>query len=123
MMNGLFIAGAALRLANERSQAAAEKTSDTDGASRIPNRDTQLDIEKLFMITEALWILLKQQHGYTDEQLVEMIYDIDLRDGQLDGKVAKPPSPPCEKCGRILMGRHPVCLYCGAVAVRGPFER
>ena len=123
MMNGLFIAGAALRMANERTQEAAERTSDTDGASRIPNRDTQLDVEKLFMITEALWKILKEHHGYTDEHLAEMIQNIDLRDGQLDGKVAKQPNPPCSQCGRILLGRHPVCLYCGAVAIRCPFER
>jgi hypothetical protein len=75
------------------------------------------------MITEALWNILKEQHGYTDENLVQMVQDIDLRDGQLDGKVARQPNPPCSQCGRTLMGKHPVCLYCGAVAVRAPFER
>jgi hypothetical protein len=83
----------------------------------------QLDVEKLFMITEALWNILKEKHGYADEDLLQMVQDIDLRDGQLDGKVARQPNPPCSNCGRTLMGRHPVCLYCGAVAVRAPFDR
>lgn len=30
-----------------------------------------------------------RQQGYTDDQLVQMIQNIDLRDGKLDGKVAK----------------------------------
>ena len=101
MMNGLFIAGAALRMANKRTQEAGDMASGTGGAGRMQNGDVQLDVEKLFMITEALWKMVKEQHGYTDEQ----------------------PKPPCPQCGRTLMGKHPVCLYCGAVAVRAPFER
>ena len=84
---------------------------------------TQLDIKKLFMITEAMWDILKEKHGYTDENLLQMIHDIDLRDGELDGNVAKQRNQPCARCGRVLMGQHPVCLYCGAMAVKEPFER
>ncbi|MDP6635982.1 MAG: hypothetical protein QGG42_13875 [Phycisphaerae bacterium] len=84
---------------------------------------TRPDVEKLFMITEALWNILKEKHGYADEDLARMVQDIDLRDGKLDGKVTRQANPPCAQCGRTLMGGHPVCLYCGAVSVRGPFER
>jgi uncharacterized OB-fold protein len=38
-----------------------------------------------------------------------------MRDGKLDGKVAKV-TPDCHQCGRKLMGKRPVCLYCGAEA-------
>ncbi|MBL7220224.1 MAG: hypothetical protein ISS69_08925 [Phycisphaerae bacterium] len=122
MMEGLFIAGASQASVNQ-AQEAAGTASRAAADARTQNRETQLDVEKLFMITEALWKMVKEQHGYTDDQLAEIICDIDLRDGQLDGKVARQPNPPCSQCGRMLMGRHPVCLYCGAVAVRGPFER
>jgi len=122
MMNGLFIAGA-VHARDNQAQEAAAAASRTAGEVRTQNRETQLDVEKLFMITEAFWNILKEKHGYADEDLARMVQDIDLRDGQLDGKVAKQPKPPCPQCGRTLMGRHPVCLYCGAVAVRGPFER
>ena len=107
-----------------------EKLRDADGADvshdgeeRLRSDTSQLDIEKLFMITEAMWNILKEKHGYDDEDLARMVQDIDLRDGQLDGKVAKQPKPPCSNCGRTLMGKHPVCLYCGVVATRAPFER
>jgi hypothetical protein len=84
---------------------------------------TRLDVEKLFMITEAMWNILKEKHGYADEDLIRMVQDIDLRDGQLDGQVGKQPNPPCSNCGRILMGKQPTCMYCGAVSTRAPFER
>ena len=51
------------------------------------------DIERLLMITEALWMLLKKEHGYTDDVLLQRIREIDLRDGELDGRVAvRPPA-------------------------------
>ena len=101
----------------------AESASRTAGEARTRIDDLQVDVEKILMITEALWNILKEKHGYEDDDLLRMVQDIDLRDGQLDGKVAKQPNPPCTNCGRTLMGRHPVCLYCGSVAIRAPFER
>ena len=94
-----------------------------EGAERIEGDSTRLDVEKLFMITEAMWNILKEKHGYADEDLIRMVQDIDLRDGKLDGQIAKQPNPPCSNCGRTLMGKHPVCIYCGAVSTRAPFER
>jgi len=122
MMEGLFIAGA-VHANTTQGQDTVASASRAAADARTRATALQLDVEKLFMITEALWNILKEQHGYTDENLVQMVQDIDLRDGQLDGKVARQPNPPCSQCGRTLMGKHPVCLYCGAVAVRAPFER
>ena len=92
---------------------------------RTQNEFIQCDVEKLFMLTEALWTILKEKHGCTDAELVQRVQEIDLRDGKLDGKVAKV-NPDCPKCGRKLMGKRPVCLYCGAEVARvdlQPFSR
>ncbi len=124
MMTGLFIAGAAQQMArSNRAQLAGARASRTAAEVRTQNETITYDVEKLFMITEALWTILKDQHGYTDENLGQMIQDIDLRDGKLDGRVAKQQNPSCPQCGRTLMGKHPVCLYCGTAVVRDPFER
>ncbi|MDA0991681.1 MAG: hypothetical protein O3A51_13140 [Verrucomicrobia bacterium] len=125
MIEGLFIAGAAQQMARaNRAQLAGERASRVASDVRTQNEGIQFDIEKLFMITEALWTLLKEQNGYTDEQLVQMIQDIDLRDGKLDGKVAKSAErPTCTGCGRTLIRRQAKCLYCGAVTAQQPFER
>lgn len=124
MMTGLFVAGAAQQMARaNRAQSAGERASRAATEVRTQNTAIMRDVEKLFMITEALWAILKEQHGYTDEDLGQMIQDIDLRDGKLDGKVSKKQNPSCPQCGRTLMGKHPICLYCGTAVVRDPFER
>lgn len=65
-MSGLFIAGAAQQMARaNRAQLAGEMASRTAADIRTQNDSIQFDIEKLFMITEALWAILKDQHGYT----------------------------------------------------------
>jgi hypothetical protein len=92
---------------------------------RTQNEFIQCDVEKLFMLTEALWTILKEKHGCTDAELVQRVQEIDMRDGKLDGKVAKV-KPDCPKCSRKLMGKRPVCLYCGAEVARvdlQPFSR
>jgi ribosomal protein S27AE len=124
MMSGLFMAGAVHNMARTNAaQSAGERASRTAAQVRTQNETITSDIEKLFMITESLWTILKEHHGYTDEHLGTMMQDIDLRDGKLDGKVAKQQNPACPQCERILMGKHPVCLYCGTAVVREPFER
>lgn len=81
-------------------------------------------MERLLMITEALWELLKEQHGYADEELITRVQNIDLRDGVLDGKVAaKSKVDTCSSCKRKLSHRHTICIYCGASVKRGVFER
>jgi len=42
-------------------------------------------IDKLYMITEALWLLLKEKSNLDDENLTELIAAIDMKDGHRDG--------------------------------------
>ena len=81
------------------------------------------EIERLLMITEALWTMLAEQHGFTEEELIRRIHEIDLRDERLDGRVAPSPPSPCPHCGRPLEKRRPYCIYCGQLVLRDPFER
>ncbi|PCJ62161.1 MAG: hypothetical protein COA79_05590 [Planctomycetota bacterium] len=82
------------------------------------------ETERLLIITEALWKILKEEHGYNDEKLLQHIQDIDLKDGKLDGRVAKQGGPkPCPECQRPISSRHFNCLYCGAELTKEPFER
>lgn len=94
-------------------------------ASNVASRATNLEqrVERLLMITEALWEILKEQHGYTDEELIRRVGLIDLCDGRLDGREA--PSGPREReqCGRMLSRKHVKCIYCGAPVVANPFDR
>jgi hypothetical protein len=115
----------AVHLMDKQNRDGGESFSRSATDVRAQNEIIQCDVEKLFMLTEALWTILKEKHGCTDAELVQRVQEIDLRDGKLDGKVAKV-NPDCPKCGRKLMGKRPVCLYCGAEVARvdlQPFSR
>jgi ribosomal protein S27AE len=123
MSSMIFASALAATSRSHQAQLSAQNASATAAATRTKTDLMQADVEKLLMITEALWSILKEHHGYTDDHLGQMMQDIDLRDGKLDGKVAKQQNQACPECGRILIGKHPVCLYCGTAVVRAPFER
>lgn len=115
----------AVHLMDTQNRDGGESVSRAATDVRAQNEIIQCDVEKLFMLTEALWTILKEKHGCTDAELVQRVQEIDLRDGKLDGKVTKV-IPDCPKCGRKLMGKRPVCLYCGAEVARvdlQPFSR
>lgn len=82
------------------------------------------EVERLMIITEALWSFIKDEHNYDDEKLLLRIQDIDLQDGKLDGRVAKQEGPkPCPQCNRPISRRHYNCIYCSAEVEIEPFER
>jgi hypothetical protein len=83
----------------------------------------ELELERLLMLTEALWQIIKEHHGYTDDELIRRVAMIDLKDGVLDGRVAKSPPAQCPKCHRPLNKRHVTCIYCGTQMVQDPFAR
>ena len=90
--------------------------NNAQASAREAKTETELlrhDIDRLLLITEALWNFLKKEHGYTDEALANAVKEIDLRDGRLDGR-AEPVKPaPCPRCGRINSAKFARCLYCG----------
>jgi hypothetical protein len=107
---------------------AAEEAAATQAQAKSSQVKTDLDmlhydIERLLMITEAIWSILKEKYNLEDSELVNRVIEIDQRDGRLDGRVAQGPPPACPKCGRTLERRRPYCLYCGQAIARDPFER
>ncbi|MBT3191280.1 MAG: hypothetical protein HN341_01865 [Verrucomicrobia bacterium] len=125
MLDALLFASAVNRAATKnQSSLAGKQASRVATDVRHQTEYIKSDVEKLFMITEALWTILKEQHGYTEDDLIARVEAIDMRDGVLDGRVAKSAvKPDCPECGRKLMGRRPVCLYCGTEVILDPFSR
>ena len=125
----LFSEGSIFRWAASTARNAAEMAgsgSATAGAADRLREDVQRmrgDIERLLMITEALWGMVKEQHGYADEELFRRITEIDLSDGRADGRVAPSPAEMCSACGRKVAKHRPLCLYCGHPLVADPFAR
>jgi ribosomal protein S27AE len=81
------------------------------------------DVDRLLLITEALWTLLKKQNGYTDNDLIQLVNEIDLQDGVADGKPAKVPPRPCPQCGRMVAAHHTACAFCGQAVPEVLFGR
>ena len=85
--------------------------------------ELQNEVERLLLITEALWRILKEKHGLDENELVKQITLIDLEDGKLDGRKAATPPQPCPKCQRMLAKHRPRCLFCGEPIAADPFQR
>jgi hypothetical protein len=99
----------------------AEVTGQHDSAHTIDR--LRRDVERLYMITHALWSILKDRYKLEDEDLVKLITAVDMQDGRMDGRVAPSPPQSCPQCGRVLSRRHAHCIYCGAVTNNNPFAR
>jgi hypothetical protein len=69
--------------------------------------------DRLILVNMALWSLLQEKTGLTEQDLLDRVQEIDLADGQLDGKARKPVVK-CPDCDRVMSSRHKRCLYCGA---------
>ena len=98
-----------------QAQADANQAKNQADEAKAETERLREAVERLLMISEALWTFLKREHAYTDEQLVQAVQEIDLRDGQIDGRAPQTPSAPCPKCGKINTARHARCIYCGEV--------
>ncbi|NIR40858.1 MAG: hypothetical protein GWN79_24150 [Actinobacteria bacterium] len=75
----------------------------------------------MLLVVEAMWSLLRD-HGYTDEQLIERIRELDGSDGTLDGvKLARPTK--CPDCGSMVEVGRATCTFCGyALPDRDPMS-
>lgn len=72
-------------------------------------------LDYLELACAGLWVLLKEKHGYTDEELVASIQEVDARDGNIDGKIGRA-NQHCPHCQRKLLTRDsPKCSWCGGV--------
>jgi hypothetical protein len=94
-----------------------------------PSRDTpkiahlEGQVERLLLVTEALWTILKEQHGFDEQDLLRRIVQIDLKDGRLDGRVAASPPEACPKCQRPVSRKSVRCMFCGEPMLFDPFAR
>lgn len=101
----------------------SKRTAGSADAENPELAPLQNEVERLLLITEALWRLLKEKHGLEDQELVRLITAIDMEDGHLDGR--KPVSPPrtCAKCGRVVGKLRVRCLFCNEPVALEPFQR
>jgi hypothetical protein len=95
-------------LENVRASAAAiEGSGDLRAAARLDDK-----VNRLALICRAMFELMQASSGVTEDQLKAKIVEIDLRDGQADGKVTAR-AKRCPKCDAMMSPQMGRCLFCG----------
>jgi len=98
------------RIGQAKAAASRAQSAATDAKAQM--REYQRQLDKSMMLIEALWTMCREAHGWSDQQLVDRVTDIDLRDGKLDGKVSRS-ARPCPECGRTIAADRSQCMWCG----------
>ncbi len=75
--------------------------------------ELRLKLDRLVLINMALWSFIQETTGKTEEDLIARVRELDLIDGQADGKIQTRVFK-CQQCGRTLNKRQSKCLYCGS---------
>jgi|GEM_PF-649010 len=96
------------QVAARAADAAAKKAMD----ARSDIQALRAAIDKLILVDRALWEIIAESQGLTEEYLLNKVNEIDLRDGVLDGKIREPVRK-CASCGKVLQKGHTKCVYCG----------
>ncbi len=94
-----------------------QSSARAESGARNAQRDVKhlrASLSKTMLICEALWELLSESANLTEEDLHKKMYEVDMRDGVLDGKNQRR-AVECPDCGRTVSPRHPACVYCGTV--------
>jgi hypothetical protein len=105
--------------------AAASRAGDaakTARGARAKAMEIEAKCDRALLVCEALWTILRDKLGVSEEDLVARVNEIDLTDGQLDGQVRRPSAHACPSCGRTIAKRFPKCIYCGQPVVHDPFS-
>ena len=120
-MHGAFVyyGGYGLTSQAAMQDSAAAKSKASQAAERV--RILEANLAKVLMINEALWEILREKLGLTDEDLNSKLYEIDMRDGVLDSKNQRSVSK-CPSCHRKVSPRHPACIYCGQIINASVFQ-
>ena len=84
----------------------------TDGLARDAVVRLEEKLDRLALITRALFELMQETNGVTEERLTAKVVDIDLRDGQQDGRMTARPRK-CPKCDAMMSPKFARCLFCG----------
>lgn len=98
------------------SMASRDAASAKSAAQAIGQRlkVIEANLAKTLMICETLWELLRDKHGWSDQDLYKKLHEVDMRDGVLDGKNQRK-AVKCPDCEHTVSARHPACIYCGRV--------
>ena len=106
--------------------AAGQAATDAEARAREAHSRIEfleLELQRLAGVTEALWRIVQEEHGWKDTQLQAMVAAIEdarRREAKQDGH---PPAAQCAKCGRNVARRSTRCMFCGTERPPDVFAR
>ncbi len=102
--------GAHLAIQDLKTAVAGAKQDSVDLADTVRDLEGRLDRQAL--VVRALFTLLVDKVGMTEQELLQRVREI----APSGGVFARPPVPaprPCSKCGRTFGHKRNRCLFCG----------
>jgi hypothetical protein len=112
--NSVAVAETTLHAADTLSAAASVSIPSHLKGSTSQEALSQLGrrIDRLSLACQAMWELLRDKAGVTEDELRDKILEVDLRDGSTDGKMASF-IVECPHCKARTNSRRPTCIICG----------
>jgi hypothetical protein len=111
---------------NSRIDGASQTARDARTMARDAERELaalQRRVDFLTIASQAMWELLRERLGMSDQQILDRIKVVDLRDGKADGKISKSILS-CPQCQRNNQSGQSQCVYCGtALPIGQLFDR
>lgn len=88
--------------------------SDAAALSSVQHAVPRLEekIDRLALICRAMFELMQESGGIPEARLKAKIVEIDVRDGEVDGRMTPAPKR-CPKCDAMMSPHFGRCLFCG----------
>lgn len=83
---------------------AREAQRNAEGAQEVIRR-LEKKVESLISVTQALWKILQEQHGLSEQELLQRVQQ--LASGE------RKSAQNCAQCGRVVGKSQAKCMYCG----------
>ena len=100
-----------------------DNISHTAGDAAQIAGDLRQRVELLALANQALFEILQNRLGLTEEEVLTRMAEIDARDGAKDGKITSKVTD-CPRCRRKVSTNRQKCMFCGELVLAGsPFEK
>lgn len=106
-----YAASMAVNGVDRVAQSRAAQAQSAANEARGDIKDLERQLERMALLNQALWELVRERLHLTDADLERMAQEVDLRDGMADGRITRR-AVRCPTCQRVNSTRHKKCIYC-----------